>query len=198
MLTLTLDARKIAKGTELQTYLEHFETHKPLQKACHCVTCEHVQVNSIKHIRKCWSKLRVYLLRKYGAAPKYVAVLEFQKVTGLAHLHIVIDHWVDQAWAKEAWQSLGGGQHVDIRRVDAHRTGAYVSKYLSKEMLLSAPPGMRRVTTSRSVKLDEKRPSDYFWEVVKGPIDRFYLVYREIAQEVVLDEGEVASFSVRE
>ncbi len=152
MLTLTLDARKIATGPELETYLEHFEAHRSSKTACHCLTCEKIQVRSIAHIRKCWSKLRVYLLRRYGAAPKYVAVLEFQKTTGLAHLHIVIDHWIDQAWAKETWQALGGGQHVDIRQIDAHRVAPYLSKYLSKEMLLSAPPGMRRVTTSRSVK----------------------------------------------
>ena len=198
MLTLTLDARKIASGPELQTFMEHFQTHKSLKSACHCLTCEKVQVRSIAHIRKCWSKLRVYFHRKFGTAPKYVAVLEFQKVTGLAHLHIATDHWIDQAWAKEAWQALGGGQHVDIRYVDAHRAGAYLSKYLSKELLLGAPPGVRRVTTSRSIRLDEKKPSEYRWEVIKTQIDRFFVMFRESAIQVVQSEGELESFSTRE
>jgi hypothetical protein len=198
MLTLTLDARKIATGIELQTFIEHFKAHKPLKTPCHCATCEQVQIESIKHIRKCWSKLRIYLHRRYGVNPRYIAVLEFQKVTGLAHLHIAIDRWIDQAWAKEAWQALGGGQHVDIRHIDAHRVGAYLSKYLSKEMLLSAPEGMRRVTTSRSIHLNEKKPSEYDWQIIKAQIDRFFVVFRESANEVVLSEDELESFSARE
>lgn len=198
MLTLTLDARKIASGAELQTFMEHFKAHKPLKSACPCLICEKIQFRSIAHIRKCWGKLRVYFHRKFGAAPRYVAVLEFQKVTGLAHLHIATDRWIDQAWAKEAWQALGGGQHVDIRHIDAHRAGAYLSKYLSKELLLSAPPGVRRVTTSRSIKLDEKKPTEYLWQVFKTQIDRFFVMFRESAIEVVQSEGELESFSARE
>jgi hypothetical protein len=127
-----------------------------------------------------------------------VAVLEFQKTTGLAHLHIVIDRYIDQGWAKEAWSAVGGGQHVDIRRVDAHRAGAYLSKYLSKELLLSAPLGMRRVTTSRSIKLNEKKPSEFIWEVCRSPIDRVYVLLRELVKDEVRDGGELDSFTVLE
>jgi hypothetical protein len=65
-------------------------------------------------------------------------------------------------------------------------------------MLLSAPVGMRRVTTSRSIKLDQKKKSEFQWQVVKAPIDRYYVVLRESAQEVVRNDGELESFSVRE
>jgi hypothetical protein len=198
MLTLTLDVRKLVTGDDLRTFLEHFESHKSTNTACHCSTCTRVQIESIKHIRQCWSKLRVYLHRSKWKAPKYIAILEFQKVTGLAHLHIVIDRYIEWAWAKQAWQAVGGGQHVDIRHVDAHRAAAYLSKYLSKDMLLSAPVGMRRVTTSRSIKLDQKKKSEFQWQVVKAPIDRYYVVLRESAQEVVRNDGELESFSVRE
>ncbi len=198
MVTLTLDVRKIASGEELRTYFVHFEAHKPLGTACRCATCEGIQIRSIAHIRKCWSKLRVYLLRRYGVAPRFVAVLEFQKVTGLAHLHIAIDRFIDQGWAQEAWQGVGGGQHVDIRYKDAHRAGAYISKYFSKDMLLSAPVGMRRVTTSRSIKLNEKKPSEFDWKVIKGPIDRFYVELHLIAIDEMRSDGELESFSVRE
>jgi hypothetical protein len=198
MATFTLDVRKIASAVELPTFLIHFEAHKGSKCACRCMTCETIQVRSIVHIRKCWSKLRVYLHRQYGVAPKYVATLEFQKATGLAHIHVAIDRYIDQAWAKESWQAVGGGQHVDIRYKDAHRAGAYISKYLTKELLLSAPQGMRRVTTSRSIQLNEKRPSDFQWEIVKGPIDRLYMVFQEVAIDEVRSEGELESFSLRE
>lgn len=198
MLTLTLEAHKVAAGDELRTYKEHFEEHKGSNTACRCPTCTQVQVNSIGHIRRCWSKLRVYLHRRYGTAPKFIAILEFQKTTGLAHLHILVDRYIDQAWAKEAWQAVGGGQHVDIRRKDAHRAAAYVSKYLSKELLLSAPQGMRRVTTSRSIQLNVKKPQEFKWEVLKTPIDRLYVVLREDAQDAVHSDGELESFGLRE
>ena len=128
----------------------------------------------------------------------YVSVLEFQKTTGLAHLHIVIDRYIDQAWAKEAWSAVGGGQHVDIRHVDAHRAGAYLSKYLSKELLVNAPSGMRRVTTSRSIKLNEKKPSEFVWEICHSPIDRVYVLLRDAVKDEVRRDGELDSFSVRE
>ena len=198
MATFTLDVRKIASEVELQIFLIHFEAHKASNCACRCMTCEAIQVRSIAHIRKCWSKLRVYLHRKYGAAPRYISVLEFQKATGLAHIHVAIDRYIDQAWAKESWQAVGGGQHVDIRYKDAHRAGAYISKYLTKELLLSAPPGMRRVTTSRSIRLNEKKSSEFEWQLIKGPIDRLYVIFRHVAEDEVHSENELESFVVRE
>lgn len=198
MLTLTLDVRKIAAGTDLQTFLEHFEARKSSETACRCSTCTRVQVNSIAHIRQSWSKLRVYLHRRYRKAPKYIAILEFQKVTGLAHLHIVIDRYIEQTWAKQVWQAVGGGQHVDIRHVDAHRAAAYLSKYLSKEMLLSAPSGMRRVSTSRSIRLNKKKPSEFRWEVFKSSIDACYVMYQESAEDIIRKDGELESFSLLE
>ena len=198
MLTLTLDPRKIADASEIDTFFEHFRNHKSQEKACNCVTCERVQVRSIKHIRECWAKLRIYMKRRYGTAPTYICVLEFQKITGLAHLHIVIDRYVDHGWAKKSWSAVGGGEHVHIQHVDAHCVASYLAKYLSKEMILSAPLGMRRVTTSRSIQLKEKKGTEYDWNVRKFPIDSMYVIYRIFAEEVICSEGELESFSVRE
>jgi len=198
MVTLTLDARKIASGSDLEIFRAHFNAQKGTGRACGCPVCEGIQIKSIAHIRGCWSKLRVYLHRLRGKAPKYIAVLEFQKTTGLAHLHIAIDCWIDQGWLKEAWQAIGGGQHVDIRYKDAHRAGAYISKYLSKEMLLNAPPGMRRVTTARAIRLNEKKVGEFLWEVLKAPIDRIYVIFAQEAVDEVRSEGELDSFTVRE
>lgn len=198
MLTLTLDVRKFATLEQQSTFFAHLEAHRALGTACQCETCTTIQTVSVAHIRTCWNKLRVYLHRRYGVAPKYVAVLEFQKATGLAHLHIVIDRFIHQAWAKEAWQAVGGGQHVHIRHVDAHHIAPYLAKYLSKELLLSGVPGMRRVTTSRSIKLNEKKQSEYSWEVCRASIDRVYVFFRDLATEAVHSEGELESFAVRE
>jgi hypothetical protein len=197
-LTLTLDARKLASGPKLEAYLKHFEEHKSIGHACSCDTCTEIRIKSIRHIRKSWDKLRYYMHRKFKAAPTYVAVIEFQKVTGLAHLHIVIDRFIDQKWVREAWQALGGGQHVDIRHVDVHRAAAYLSKYLSKDVLLNSPTGMRRVTTSRSVKLNPKKISEYLWERLKAPIDRIYLLFALTAEDPKFEEGELSSFVIWE
>lgn len=206
MATFTLDVRKIASGVELETFLIHFEVGRASKTACRCPTCEAIQVKSIAHIRRCWSELRVYLHRKYRVAPRYISVLEFQTTTGLAHIHVAIDRFIDQGWLKESWQAVGGGQHVDIRYKDPHRAGAYISKYLSKELLLNAPAGMRRVTTSRSIRLKEAKtthpngtkPAAMEWVVLKGPIDRVYVLYRDAASDEMRCEGELESFVVRE
>ena len=198
LLTLTLDVRRFASEEEQRTFFEHHAIHKAKGFACSCPTCAGLRGRSIRHIRKCWNKLRTYMLRRYGTAPSFVAVMEFQKTSGMAHLHVVIDRFIAQAWVKEAWQAVGGGQHVDIRHIDAHRAAAYLSKYLSKELFLSAPPGMRRVTTSRSIRLAEKKPSEYRWKVVKLQIDRLFVVLHDLASEVVRHDDELESFSVRE
>jgi hypothetical protein len=200
LFTLTLDFRKIAPTPEAaQTFYEHYLANKAEQKPCVCTICRDIHDRAIPHIRNCWKKLRVYLHRKFGRAPKYIAVLEFQKTTGLAHLHIVIDSYIEYAWAKKVWASIGGGEHVDLRRIDAHRAAAYLSKYLSKELLLSAPEGTRRITCSQSIKLNPKKPSEYSWDILPTTIQRLYELLIEKAEDVVRNpDGEIEFFVVRE
>jgi hypothetical protein len=138
------------------------------------------------------------MLRRFGTVPAYITVIEFQKATGLAHLHILINHWIDHGWVKESWQALGGGQQVYIEHVDVHRAAKYISKYLSKALLLSTLPGMRRVTTSRTIRLDEKKRSEYQWAVVRAQIERLFTMLGEGAVDVVRSDGELDSFAVRE
>jgi hypothetical protein len=57
---------------------------------------------------------------------------------------------------------------------------------------------MRRVTTSRSIKLNEKKPSEFEWKVMKAPINRIYVLLHEIASEEVRSDGELESFSALE
>jgi hypothetical protein len=134
LLTLTLDPKKMAAGED-----------------------------STRYINEVFADFRVYLRRRLGRAPSYIRVLEYQK-NGNAHFHILLSAWLPQAWVSESWQAIGGGHQVDIRCVDLHRVANYLSKYLKKEMLLSAPARARRVTTSRDIKLLKKEPGVYAWD----------------------------------
>src|SRR5262249_40846173 len=97
----------------------------------------------VRYLNRVWAKLRTYLKRKFGATPAYIRILEFQQ-SGNPHPHILIDRFIIQSWLQQAWQSVGGGLFVNIEWVDVHRVSRYVSKYLTKELLLSAPLRSRR------------------------------------------------------
>ncbi len=153
--------------------------------------------DSVAYLRKCFSKFRVSLLRRLGKTISYIAVVELQK-SGMAHLHVLIGVFIDQAWISQAWQSVGGGRIVDIRLVDVHRVNAYLSKYLTKDRLLSVPAKKKRVSTSRDIHLFElKEKLGWVWS--KAPIDQHYadLLRRGlIPDRVSEDDGGLAFFAV--
>jgi hypothetical protein len=157
----------------------------------------------VVYLRECWNKFRVYLRRGYGESPKFIAVLEFQKEKpgnpGLPHLHILTDRFIHQEWIKRTWQKIGGGMHVDIRLVDLHRVANYLSKYLTKDLLLSAPKRTRRVTTSRGICLNKKTEKKHRWVRLRAPINRLYEMYAAHALDLEYDEDEMLrSFVVRQ
>ena len=119
--------------------------------------------DSVAYLRQCFSKFRVSLFRRFGKPISFIAVVELQK-SGMAHLHVLIGVYIEQAWISEAWQSVGGGSIVDIRMVDVHRVNAYLAKYLTKDFFLSVPAKKKRISTSRDIHLTEKKPkSDWRW-----------------------------------
>jgi hypothetical protein len=126
---------------------------------------------AVPHLRRTFNKFREYLRRKYGVPLTYISVLEFTQA-GVPHLHILLDRYIPQAWISEVWSSLGGGRIVFIKRVTIQKVARYLSKYLTKELLLSAPKGSRRISTSRSVKLFPKFDSGIAWELLKASIYR--------------------------
>jgi hypothetical protein len=153
-----------------------------------------VEGDPVRYLNALWAAMRVYLKRKFGVAPQYIRILEFQK-NGNPHLHILIDRYIRQAWLKEAWTNLGGGWSVDIRYVDVHRISNYLSKYLTKSLRSSAPLRSRRVTSSRGIKLLEKAASATIWERIKAPISRLYVIYESNVTSFSLDnEGILESF----
>ena len=153
---------------------------------------------STKFINEVFADFRVYLRRKLGHAPQYIRVLEYQK-NGNAHLHILLNCYLDQKWISETWSLLGGGRIVDIRRIDMHRVSRYLSKYLTKEMLMCAPKRARRVTTSKGIRLNEKKPSDFEWRLMKIPILRLYDVFQLHVLSVDSDkDGQLNAFETFE
>lgn len=116
--------------------------------------------DSITYLRGCFSKFRVYLGRRYEVV-SFVAIVELQK-SGLAHLHVLVSCFIPQAWISESWQAVGGGRIVDIRFVDIHNVAAYLTKYVTKEVLTSVPANKKRISTSRDIKLLPKKEKTGF------------------------------------
>ncbi len=151
--------RRTAEGLDLKYFLTLTLDPKKL---------EHKKF-AVPHLRLCFNKFREYLKRKYGKVPPYICILEFTQA-GIPHLHILLDRYIPQAWISQTWAGLGGGKIVYIEQVTIANVARYLSKYLTKELILSAPKGSRRITTARSIKLFPKFDSGISWELLKSTI----------------------------
>jgi hypothetical protein len=124
------------------------------------------EMSSVKYIKACWARLRAAMRKRFGEAPKYISVMEFQKETQQPHLHVIIDRYIEQAWLKRAWTQAGGGEHVDIRGVSMRAVSHYLTKYLTKELLCSAPKRSRRVTVSKGIVLNDPPKKTHHWIIL--------------------------------
>jgi len=141
---------------------------------------------AVSHLRECFNKFRIYLKREYGVPPSYICVLEFTQA-GLPHLHILFDRYIPQRWISNVWARLGGGRIVFIKQVTVANVSRYLSKYLTKELLLSAPKGTRRITTARSIKLFPKFIGEIQWGLIKRSIWNLIFDYRSMQAGVERD-----------
>lgn len=158
--------RRAIIGTAIEKNLKRFLTLTLDPKTC-------TPEESTTYIRQCWNKFRTYLKRKHGISVSFITILEFQK-NGYAHLHILVDRYIEQSWIKSAWQGVGGGRIVFITQVDLHRIAGYLSKYLTKDLLTNGfKPHQRRYTTSRDIILFVKN-SNGIWKLIKKPIETFF------------------------
>ena len=80
----------------------------------------------------------------------------------MAHLHVLIDRYVPKEWLDVAWNAVGGG-FTWIKYVDVHRVSAYISKYLTKALVGSLTSKKKRISTSRGIRLLQKRESAGWW-----------------------------------
>ena len=138
--------------------------------------------DQVRYLRSVFNKFRTYLRRKFGESPKYISVLEFNG-KGVPHLHVLIDRYIEQHWISRTWDGLGGGRIVWIRRAEIKSVSRYLSKYLTKELLLSAPKGTRRITTARKIRLFPKFQSEISWALVRSSIWFLLAVHRDAATE---------------
>jgi len=85
----------------------------------------------------------------------------------------------------------GGGSHVYIEPCkELEAVGKYLAKYLTKEMLLSAPKRCRRVTVSRGLKLNDK-PTDATtkWQIMKAAIESLLAETSGVVEESYSDRN---------
>jgi hypothetical protein len=187
--------RSIARAAEAHG-LRRFLT-LTLDPKIACVDRWGEEMSPVRYIKACWARLRTAMKKRFKEAPKFISVMEFQKSTGMPHLHIIIDRFIEQAWIKRAWMEAGGGEHVDIRAVSMRAVSRYLTKYLTKELLCSAPKRSRRVTVSRGITLNEKPEQTHTWALQRQNIFAIWARFRGIVDKAEWDTDCVlCSFSV--
>lgn len=128
---------------------------------------------SVAYIRRCFNKLRTYLKREFGQSISYIAIVEFQK-SGYAHMHVLVDRFIAQAWIKSAWRRLGGGSIVDIRWVDVNSVAAYLAGYFGKGFTSERfQQRERRYSSSRDIALTRQVAQGCSWLKLPYPIHAY-------------------------
>lgn len=165
-LTLTLDPSKLDPNWDLQA--------------------------EIAYLRDCWRKMRVYIERELGHRLVFIAVVELQD-NGRPHLHLLIGSYLAQSWISNAWDALGGGKIVDIRRVQIKRVAAYLAKYITEEDMCEYPARVRRFSTSRGLALFERTKSSA-WRLFRTAIEILHRHSRTLETEKRDSSGVLVSF----
>lgn len=150
--------------------------------------------DQVPYIREVWRKFRVYLKRETKRTVSFISVVEFHK-SGLPHLHVLVDQYLPQRWISGAWSSLGGGRIVHIEKVhNLEQVGWYLGKYLTKDMILSGPKGVRRYSSSRNIRMvDPDKASG--WTLSRFTFDTVHRRAMGLVVREKLDSNEnVASF----
>jgi hypothetical protein len=98
-----------------------------------------------------WQRFRS-LLHKHGYRPQYFKVKEFTE-KGQRHLHVLIDIFVPFNEIQYAWRLATEGTSfwVHIKKTQVRRAAGYMSKYLTKQTVLSSSfdKGEHRYSFSR-------------------------------------------------
>jgi hypothetical protein len=166
LLTLTLDPEKAPGGN-----------HYPGDDDC---TCDHC------YITRRWNALRTRLKREVGDF-SYIWVREEQD-NGNPHIHAIVSRYLPQAVVSKAWADLGGGEVVDLRRIDrVEKVAHYVGKYLTKDSLTDFGSGVHRYGSSADIELavrgDESDEESEEWSLMMDD----YLMRGEPLRRAVTD-----------
>ncbi len=130
-----------------------------------------------KYITERWNALRTRLKREVGDF-SFIWVREEQD-NGMPHLHALVSRFLPQGVVSEAWSDLGGGEIVDIRKMDnVDKAAHYVGKYLTKDSMTGLPDGIRRYGSSADLDLAvrDSDSSEDEWELV---MDDYVVTDRE-------------------
>jgi len=73
-------------------------------------------------------------LREHYPNLSYLGVKELHQ-SGLIHLHVVFDQYVDWHLAQAIWQRIGAGKVIHVKRILSCYASRYVTKYLSKGLV---------------------------------------------------------------
>jgi len=102
-----------------------------------------------------WDILLKRIRRKFKNI-KYIKIIEFTKKS-YVHIHALINVYIPQSWLSKAWDEIGMGYIVDIKKVRSVGVTSYIAKYLSKFSKLPIEQtynyykySLRRFTTSRN------------------------------------------------
>ncbi len=120
-----------------------------------------------KYITERWNALRTRLKREVGDF-SFIWVREEQD-NGMPHLHALVSRFLPQDTVSAAWSDLGGGEIVDIRKIDnVDKAAHYVGKYLTKDAMTGLPDGIRRYGSSADLELNVRgsdNDSDGKWQL---------------------------------
>lgn len=111
-------------------------------------------IQDIKYSNREFRKFVKRLNRYVGFNVKYVSVLEFQK-RGAVHYHVVFFNlpYIKKARLAEIW----GHGHVKINKIETvDNVGAYVSKYMGKDLEDKRLLGKKCYFSSRGLKKPEE------------------------------------------
>ena len=106
-----------------------------------------------KYLTERWNALRTRLKREVGDF-SYIWVREEQE-NGNPHLHAIVSRYLPQEVVSRSWSDLGGGEIVDIRKIErVEKAAHYVGKYLTKDALSGLPSGIQRYNSSADIHLE--------------------------------------------
>lgn len=105
-----------------------------------------------EYITKRFNALRTELNDNFGDL-SYVWIRHEGDENGRPHLHLLVDRYLPQATISKMAQSIGLGEVVDIRRVNARNAAHYLTSYLGKGALANLPKGLQRYGSSSDISL---------------------------------------------
>ncbi len=163
-ITLTLDSTKIPSAYKN-------DTHKYITKLFnHFLTI--LRRKKYKYFHENTGRYFYFDLTKAKDKLKYVWVIEFQKKTHNAHMHILTNQYLPAVVLRSIWSDVGGGTQMRLEKVKSRKgISNYITDYLVKG-IKDTPANLklgygfkyfeRRYSVSNSCTKPEKKMKELF------------------------------------